>query len=201
MSLAATRPRPAPASQPAEPDDRALLERFRRGDGAAFELMVDRHQRLVSRLAFRLLGWPGEIDDVVQDVFTLALEKLPGFRGEARLATWLASLTVSTCRRRLRRRALSLAYLRRRWAEGRAADRGASLPADARACERERLDALRRALLRLSAADCEVLVLHYLERMPVAELSRVLGLRPNAVDVRLHRARRRLRALLPGLEG
>lgn len=196
MTLAATRPRPAAATEPAEPDDRALVERFRRGDAVAFDRLVERHQRLVSGLAFRLLGWPSEIEDVVQDVFTIALERLPQYRGEAELATWLASITVSVCRRRRRRRSLSLAYLRQRWVYA----HHPAPPADAPLDEHDRLDALRRALLRLPAADREVLVLRYLEQMPVARVAAVLGLRSNAVDVRLHRARRRLRALLPELE-
>ena len=57
------------------------MERFRRGDDSAFDRIVERHSAEVAALANRLLGWPGDVDDVVQEVFLsafLGLQEVPG---------------------------------------------------------------------------------------------------------------------------
>ena len=50
-------------------DDQNLVERFRAGDQAAFEQIVEQYDRGVAGLVYRLLGWSGDVDDVTQDVF------------------------------------------------------------------------------------------------------------------------------------
>ena len=69
-------------------EELALVERFRRGDDSAFEEIVEQHAAEVAALANRLLGWPGDVDDVVQEVFVAAFLGLKKFRGESSLRTW-----------------------------------------------------------------------------------------------------------------
>src|SRR4051812_33447508 len=95
----------------ADVDDAALAARFARGDAGAFEAVVALHQPRVARLAHRLLGWAGDCDDVVQDVFLTALGSARSFRGQSSLATWLATITLNRCRRHLRRRTLFRRFL------------------------------------------------------------------------------------------
>ena len=68
--------------------------------------------------------------------------------------------------------------------------------ADAAASATERRQRVRAAVGSLSTADREIIVLHHLEEMPVDAVAQTLGLRRNTVEVRLHRARRRLGELL-----
>jgi len=53
-------------------DDELLIEKFRRGDESAFERIVERYSVDVATLANRLLGWPGEVEDVTQEIFLAA---------------------------------------------------------------------------------------------------------------------------------
>jgi len=173
--------------------DRTVAQRAARGDRAAFADIVAAHQARVARLAWRLLGWSHDIEDVVQDVFVAALEHLPGFRGDSSLATWLTTIAVNKCRSARRRRILrqgflSLAAGRSRRHEGRAADSAAM--------RRERHDQVRRAVRRLPGRLREVVVLRYLEEMSIEQVAEILSLSPGAVGMRLHRARRRLAAEL-----
>ncbi|MBN1513689.1 MAG: hypothetical protein JXB13_16860, partial [Phycisphaerae bacterium] len=78
------------------------------GDAAAFARLVATHQDRVARLAYRLAGWAGEVEDIVQDVFLAVWTHRARFRGECRLSTWLAALTVNQCRNRHRLRWLRL---------------------------------------------------------------------------------------------
>ena len=88
------------------PGDERLREGPGRDDVSAFGGLIAEHERCVAGLAYRLLGWRADVEDVVQDVFVAALENLPRFRGECRLATWLYRITVNQCRRQRRKRLL-----------------------------------------------------------------------------------------------
>ncbi len=171
-----------------------LAERGRRGDVLAFQRLVESQRLRVARLAHRLLGWPDEVDDVVQDVFVSALENAGKFRGDCSPSTWLTTITVNTCRSRRRRlRRLLLARAQKR-VEPRAFERPAPASMD-----REAFARVRQAVQALPARYREVIVLRYLEEMPAARISQVLGVSHNAVEVRLNRARKRLRARLGAL--
>ncbi len=176
-------------------EEQALVERFRRGDDSAFDRIVERHSAAVAALANRLLGWPGDVDDVVQDVFVAAFVNLKKFRGECRLRTWLFTITVNKCRSyRLRwRRRLRVRKLDDPEAAGQ--DHGAERPA----MDEETFASVRRAVQALPRKYREVIVLRYLQGLEPGEVGELLGIRVNAVQVRLNRARTRLKEHLGNL--
>ncbi|HUT60848.1 MAG TPA: RNA polymerase sigma factor [Phycisphaerae bacterium] len=180
----------------AEGDDShgARMDRVRRPAVAqrqAFEQIVSDHRADVTRLVQRLLAWPADVDDVVQDVFVSAWTNLRRFDGRSSLRTWLYAIAVNRCRSHHRRRRLRQLVF----------GGGQDEPVDAAepsggAAERERRRAVRAAVRALPRRLREVAVLRYLQEMPIAEIADVLKLGRNAVEVRLHRARERLRPLL-----
>lgn len=186
----------APDRSACEPliDDGRLAERAASGDRAAFAQLVRQHQEGVARIARRLLGWDTEVEDVVQEVFVAMLRHLPEFRGDCRLGTWLYRITVNECRRRRRGRLLRL----RCWWGARVTADGEG-GAERTALRKEAGTRVRAAVAALPHREREVVVLRYLEGLAVADVGEVLGLSRNAVDVRLCRARDRLRRSLAGL--
>jgi RNA polymerase sigma factor (sigma-70 family) len=187
MSTLAFTPRP-----PLSDADTTLAQRLALGEAEAFEQLVALYQPRVSRLAFRLLGWNGDVEDVVQDVFVAALSKGKTFRGDASLWTWLTAVTLNLCRTRLRRAAL----LRRLTGGLLRSENPQAAAADVPAVMDETSSRVRSAVAALPPRDREVIVLYYLEERPVAQISELIGITSNAVDVRLHRARRKLKDLL-----
>lgn len=89
-------------------DDHLLVEQFSRGDEAAFDRIVEQYSGDVAALANRLLGWPGDVEDVTQDVFLAAFLGLRKFRGDCKLKTWLFTITINKCRSYRHRRRLRL---------------------------------------------------------------------------------------------
>jgi len=185
----------ADMTQPAETEDELLVRRFAEGDLSAFDHIVLRHQQRVAKLAWRLLGWTDEAEDVVQDVFLAAYKKLADFRGQASLGSWLTAITINKCRTWRRRRLL-------RWKIQSAA------LLDGHACldeknestiDQETCDQLRRIIQKLPAKLREVIILRYLEEMSIMEMTAVLHITENTVHVRLNRARTRLREHLGNL--
>jgi RNA polymerase sigma-70 factor (ECF subfamily) len=163
-----------------------------------FERLVHEHQPAVRRLAYRLLGWRGDIEDVVQEVFLIALRRLPTFRGESSVSTWLMGITINQCRSQRRRSLVRLRWLRRLMESKSATPLEATSPTG---LAEETSQQVREAVAQLPPRDREVIVLFYLEELPVAEIAKLTGNKPNAIEVRLHRARRRLKTQLAGLIG
>jgi RNA polymerase sigma-70 factor (ECF subfamily) len=72
-------------------------------DAAAFVQVVERHDRSLRALAFRLLGDRDRMDDVLQDAYVKAFRSLPRFRRDARIETWLYRIVYNACLDELRR--------------------------------------------------------------------------------------------------
>src|SRR5438270_6798289 len=87
-----------------QPGDRELVERAQKGDGEAFAMLVERHQRQLYRLALRRTGSEADAQEVLQEAFLNAYQKLPLFRGEAQFSSWLYRIAANSALMRLRRK-------------------------------------------------------------------------------------------------
>ena len=78
--------------------DHQLVERAQQGDKRAFELLVSKYQRKLSRLLSRFIRDAGEVEDVAQEAFIKAYRALPSFRGDAAFYTWLYRIGINTAK-------------------------------------------------------------------------------------------------------
>ena len=78
--------------------DQQLVERAQRGDKQAFELLVLKYQRKLSRLLSRFVRDPAEVEDVTQEAFIKAYRALPNFRGDSAFYTWLYRIGINTAK-------------------------------------------------------------------------------------------------------
>jgi len=78
--------------------DQQLVERAQRGDKHAFELLVSKYQRKLSRLLSRFIRDPAEVEDVAQESFIKAYRALPSFRGDSAFYTWLYRIGINTAK-------------------------------------------------------------------------------------------------------
>jgi RNA polymerase sigma-70 factor (ECF subfamily) len=159
----------------------------------ALDCLVAEHAPQVTRLVRRLLGWPGDVDDVVQDVFVAALRGLARFDRRSALSTWLTRIAINCCRSHQRRSAI------RRWLPLRAVvDELPAVAADPaeKSTDEETQGQVRAAIRQLPARDREVIVLRYLEERSIDEIAGLCGSSNGAIEVRLSRARRKLETLL-----
>lgn len=178
-------------------DDGLLVEKFRRGDESAFERIVERYSADVGTLANRLLGWPGEVEDVSQEVFLAAYLGLKRFRCDCSLKSWLFTITINKCRSHQRRHMLRLRKL------ARAADDALSPSAqttNTNPMDKETFSRVRKALAALPARYREPLVLKYIEELETDQIGHILGISQNTLHVRLNRARSRLKQHLNNLK-
>jgi RNA polymerase sigma-70 factor (ECF subfamily) len=160
-------------------------------DTASFDRLVVREHAYIARLVGRLIGWRCDADDLVQDVFVAALGGWLKFRGDCTERTWLTRIALNRCR----------SYRRRRWVRERvtALWQEQSAPVEPRTSDADRQETaeqVRHAIMQLRQRDREVIVLHYLEQLSPSDIATSLNLTRNAVEVRLTRARKRLKELL-----
>src|SRR5436305_5920749 len=88
----------------AEQDDRELVSASQSGDQDAFAQLVQRHQRRVFNLVFRMLQQYEEASEITQETFLAAWQGLPAFRGDALFSTWLYRIAYNCCMKQLEQR-------------------------------------------------------------------------------------------------
>jgi RNA polymerase sigma-70 factor (ECF subfamily) len=198
----------SPETNPGLDRSDAAFVRRAEGDGRAFGELVLRHQRQLYRLALRITGSEADVQEVLQETLLNAYQKLPDFRGEAQLSSWLYRIAANNALMRLRRKRrkpealtdqpLDLegptfsaeGYLdpppRSDWSQR----------ADERMIDRELGLAIDRAVAGLPEQHRRVFLLKDVDGLSHEEIAVALDLTVPAVKSRLYRARLALREKL-----
>jgi RNA polymerase sigma-70 factor (ECF subfamily) len=156
--------------------------------------LFDCHARSVAHVAYRMTGASREdIEDLVQEVFEVALRSYARFRGESSERTWILGIASRCCLGHLRRRSRLARAVRRLCG---LCPTAPPLGPEAAVQRDETSERVQQALTRLDADLRAVVILHHMEDTPVAELAVALGVPEGTVKSRLHRARERLRIAL-----
>ena len=162
----------------------------------AFEQVIELHQKRITQLAYRLLGWQEkDVEDVVQEVFMAAFANWKKFRGHSDVGTWLTRITINKCRSWQRKYLLGRKLLKIVQTSPTAGPSVENTP-DGELMDSETFERVRRAVRRLPGRLREVVVLRYLEEMPIRQVAQGLNISTNVVNTRLSRAREQLKGKL-----
>ena len=179
--------------------DEQLVERALAGDSDAFGEVVRRWERKIYALAYGITGSVEEARDAAQETFIAAFRNLQGFRGEARVSSWLHRIAVNQCitrQRRARVRAETAyddevesageSFLATKWRDS-----------PARLSEsKERAEAVRRAVAALPPELREVVLMKEFEDLTFQEIADALRIPLSTVKSRLYTALKQLRMRL-----
>lgn len=168
-------------------DDRADVTLATQGDPSAFERLYRTHARRIYGLTMRMAG-PGRADELTQDVFVRAWQKLQTFRGESSFATWLHRLAVNVVledRRGIARQAWRTVDDETALDLASVAPRDTALEMDVEA-----------AIATLPEGARQVFVLHDIEGYRHHEIGAAMGIAEGTSKGQLHRARMILRRYL-----
>ncbi len=190
---------PAEVATSQEPlSDEEVVARVLAGETAMFEIVMRRHNQLLYRVARSILRNDGEAEDVMQDAYVRAYERLDQFAGRAKFSTWLTRIAVHEALARQRRgnRYQELDSMSDR--EGDPMDRLATLAPDPeqQASNSETRRLLEEAVEKLPDAYRTIFMLRDVEEMSTSDTAHVLDISEENVKVRLHRARALLRKSL-----
>ncbi len=176
--------------------DEALMEEVRAGNLADFQALYDRHHRGVFSFLLRSLGDRRAAEDLLQETFLRVFAHRQAYRPTAAFKAWLFTIARNLLIDHLRQRFGSRNFESIENLEA-VTDPGVTPLQQAEA--RELGERLQEAVLSLPLSQREVLLLSRFAGLSHAEIADVTGSSPRAVRVTLHRALRRIRALLGGL--
>ncbi len=171
-----------------DPSDSELVKRARRGESAAFHLLVDRHARFLLAMAVSLVG-AADAEDLVQETFAGAFRGLGGFKDQSSFKTWLTRILIRQAARHWQASRRRSEHLKDRFLTSQEHHPSAAGAADAR------MD-VSAAILALSSEHREVVVLRELQGLSYEQIAEVLDLPRGTVESRLFRARQALQELL-----
>src|SRR3954454_17998046 len=187
---------------PPDAPDAELAARAARGDHAAFEGIMRRHNRTLFRTARAILKDDGDAEDALQEAYLQAYGSMGEFRGDAKLSTWLARIVANQALQRLRKRERRAQILPLQ--QGGAAEFDLEATADmkldkgpeAATHSSELRGVLEAQIDALPDAYRAVFMLRAVEELTVEETSEILGIAPATVRSRFFRARSLLREAL-----
>ncbi len=175
-------------------EDHETVDRLKRGDEAAFRMVVERHQKLVLNCAYRFLRDRQAAEDLTQEVFLEVFESIHSFRADAQLSTWIYRIAVTKSLNHLKslRRKKRFAGLVSFFGAENVGDRlpGPEAERPDRGIENEeRRLLLNRALEALPESQRIAFTLSKVEGMSYQEISRIMNTTVAAVESLIHRAR------------
>jgi RNA polymerase sigma factor (sigma-70 family) len=172
--------------------DTEIIKKVLAGEQAIFAQLVQRYQSYVFTLVLRFTDNREDAEEISQDVFVKAYRSLADFRGDAKFSTWLYTIVRTSCITFLRKKRLHTTSLDGERTSLQLENRDSGFTANA--IEQKSKHAMVNAAIRmLSPDDTQILTLFYKGEQSLGEIGRVMGLDPNTIKVKLHRARNRLR--------
>jgi RNA polymerase sigma-70 factor (ECF subfamily) len=180
---------------PAQSDEDVIAS-IRAGDSALYERLVRRYDRFLHYMTLRVVHDEADADDLVQEAHMKAFTNLGQFAGRSSFGTWLTTIAihgaVSHVRKAPHRLARSGALLT--IGESETCVTSAAPDPEQQVLEDEARRALRAAVVALPANYRDVVILRGIKELPTSETARILGISPQSVKMRLHRAKTLLRA-------
>ncbi len=177
------------------PEDSDIVKHVLKGDVDSFRILVERYQRPVLSMIRRLIWDSHRCEEISQDVFVAAFQKLSTFdSARSQFSTWLFTIA----------RNMSINALKKKTsAPGRAFARNRSIarnPSDEYS-DKEFFAQMDQTLKALPGKLQRAFILAEFEQMPYEEIARIEGTRPGTIKSRIHRARLRLHASMKDMEG
>lgn len=165
--------------------DVALVGKVQKGETHAFRMLLERWQSLVFNLHLRMTGSRAHAEELSQETFIRAYQRIADFEGNARFSTWLYAIARNLCLDHLKRR---------RPAEiQEEADVAASDPTpEETVSSQQDMIRLQRLLLTLPEGPREAFILRHVEGLEYEEIAERCSTTVNNVKVRVHRAREAL---------
>lgn len=174
------------------PSDIEIISAVLNGNQQAYAQIVERHKTFVFTLVYRYIKNREDAEEVAQDIFVKAYRALADFKGASKFSTWLYTIVTTSCISFLRKKKLEVHSLDNDKVFALTADKDSGMSAN-QIEQKSRVAMVNHAIALLNPDDAEIVLLFYKGEQTLDETARILGIEANAVKVRLHRARGRLK--------
>jgi RNA polymerase sigma-70 factor (ECF subfamily) len=175
-------------------NDQLYIERVLKGDTNSFAILVDKYKDMVFSLALKVVKNREEAEEVSQDTFIKAYRSLQKFKGDSKFSTWLYKIAYNNCMDRVKK--ISKSYNTDAIDEV-VENRIKATDDVLKTIERkERALMIKECLLELPEDERSILWFFYFEELSLKEITEVTTYSENNVKVKLHRARKKLLAII-----
>lgn len=172
--------------------DTEISSRVLKGEQQVFAQLVERYQNYVFTLVLRMIESREDAEEVSQDIFVKAYRSLADFRGDSKFSTWLYTIVRTSCITFLRKKKLGTVSMDNEKTFIQVENQESGFKANL-VEQKSRHAMVNKAIQMLSPDDAQIITLFYKGEQSLDEMGIVLGLEPNTVKVKLHRARHRLK--------
>lgn len=172
--------------------EQQLIASVKAGNEHAYRSLVAMHQSLVFTMVYRRVNSHEDAEEIAQDVFVKAYKYIASFKGDAKFSTWLCSIANNSTSTFLSKRKLVFNELNERHEQHEDSHPLSST-------EEEQLTLVGKAMLKLPKDDAQIISLFYQGEQSLAEIAAILQMETNAVKVKLHRARVKLKTIIEQL--
>jgi RNA polymerase sigma factor (sigma-70 family) len=168
------------------PEDKHIIKQVKKGDIAAYAVLVDKYRHMVYTLALQLLKNEADAEEVAQDAFLKAFKALGSFEGRSAFSTWIYRITYHQAISKIRKQRNNIINYNE-YGETKQRETATDLLE-----AKDKTIYLKLALSRIKGEEATVLTLFYFEELKVDEISEITGMSVSNVKVRLHRGRQNL---------
>lgn len=172
--------------------DTEIINRVLKGDRQYFSELVTRYQNYVFTLVLRYMENREDAEEISQDVFVKTYRSLADFRGDSKFSTWLYTIARTTCITFLRKKKLETTSIDNENTLLQLENKESSFKANV-VEQKSRTAMVNKAIQLLSPDDAQIITLFYNAEQSLEEIGKILGMEPNTIKVKLHRARQRLK--------
>ena len=166
-------------------DEQRLIARVLDGHAEDYGYFLERYGPEVMRLVSRLVPQQQDAEELVQDAFVRAYDRLETFGGRSSFSTWICRIAYTT----------AVSWLRKQHIKYLSIDDQPQLPdtfVDEALDDETRIDDLRRAIAQLKPDEQTLVTLFYYDDRPLADIAYILDIETGTIATRLHRIRRKL---------
>jgi RNA polymerase sigma factor (sigma-70 family) len=172
--------------------DKEIISRVLGGDQQGFAALVERYKNYVFTLVLRFTDNREDAEEISQDIFVKAYRCLADFRGDSKFSTWLYTIVRTSCITFLRKNKLETVSLDNEKNVLQIESRESTFKANL-VEGKSRRQMVNDAIQMLSSDDAQIITLFYKAEQSLEEIGKILGMEPNTIKVKLHRARHRLK--------
>lgn len=185
------------------PEDKLLVNKVLKGNSAAFGIIIQHTEKLVANIIFKMINRQEDRKDLVQEVYLKVYRKLPDFKFESKLSTWIARICYNACLDHLRKKQLVLPD-DIHWAADDVPDENQPYKTSTTTDEQSMRSVQRKELAGILQSEIELLppvyktliTLFHQEELSYDELAGITGMPAGTVKSYLYRARNVLRKSL-----
>jgi RNA polymerase sigma-70 factor (ECF subfamily) len=174
------------------PNDSEIISRILQGDKQAYAELVKRYQNFVFTICLRYTSIREDAEEISQDIFVKAYRCLSDFRGDSKFSTWLYTIVNTSCITFLRKKKLDTHSLDDERVFAVADNIDGGMRAN-QVEQKSRVAMVNDAIKLLAPDDAKIITLFYKGEQSLDEIGGIMGIDPNTVKVKLHRARQRLK--------